>query len=808
MKSNKPDGGKALLFPVLPLRNMVMAPNIITPLLVGRKASIEAVEKAYLEDKKIVCIAQKVDFENDEEPKSSNLYRMGTLCSILQIFRLPDNNIRLLVEGSDRISVLRFSRKKSFLSASILIDNKIINSVSAENEALYRTCRKVFIEYLKLNKHIPEEAILSINEIKQPDEFFYFVLANTQSDMKMKQYFLEISSLEDSIKEMISFLSDEIEILKLENRIDDKVKKRLSKLQKDYYLTEQMKIIQRELGIGADEKEDLLDLKKRIAEVNLSDEARAKAEEEFKKLSRLTHHSQEYAVIHSYICWILDLPWEEPDISSNVSLNRARLVLDRDHYGLKKVKEHILEFLAVIQIANKMKGQIICFVGPPGVGKTSLGKSIAEAIGREFVRLSLGGVRDEAEIRGHRRTYVASLPGVIIQSMKKAGTKNPLIMMDEIDKLSKDFRGDPASALLEVLDPEQNHSFRDHFLDFGYDLSQVMFITTANSLSSIPQPLMDRMEIVRLPGYTMIDKYHIAIEHLVPKMLKEYHVKSKFNLSFSKESVELIIKSYTREAGVRDLERNISKVLRKAIREYIELTETSDVPKEKKRRLKMLLGKYLITPEILNEYLGPPKHLYSEVNRRDKVGVVTGLAWTIYGGETLQIETIKMKGTGKIKLTGQLGQTMQESAQAAHSYARKHYLDFNFKEEFYKDTDLHLHIPEGAIPKDGPSAGVAILTSFISILADLPIRADTAMTGEITLYGKVLPIGGLEEKLIAAKRSGIKNVVIPAKNEPELSMITSDVKKDLKIILVETVEEVLSFSLLTKVIAKQDSSII
>jgi ATP-dependent Lon protease len=800
MPENTIDKNNKLICPVLPLRNMVMTPNIITPLLVGRKASIEAVEKAYLGDKQILCVAQKIDFESDQEPKSSNLYRMGTLCTILQIFRLPDNNIRLLVEGSDRVSVVRYVKKRSYLAASIKIDNKKIESPNVENEALYRSCRKVFLEYLRLNKHVPEEAIVSINEIKKPEEFFYFVLANTQAEVKLKQHFLEIDTLEKSIRLIISYINDEIEILKLESRIDDKVKKKLTKLQRDYYLTEQLKIIQRELGIGSDEKEDLLDFKKKISELNLNEEARAKAEEEFRRLSRITHHSQEYTVIHSYLNWILDLPWDEPSVSGKISLHEAKRILDRDHYGLKKVKEHILEFLAVIRIADKMKGQIICFVGPPGVGKTSLGKSIAQATGRKFVRLSLGGVRDEAEIRGHRRTYVGALPGVIIQSMKRAGTKNPLIMMDEIDKMSKDFRGDPASALLEVLDPEQNFSFRDHYLDFGYDLSKVMFITTANSLSSIPQPLMDRMELIRLPGYTTIDKYHIAKEHLIPKMMKEYQLEGKLNITFPKETIEQIVQSYTREAGVRDLERNISKVLRRTIKEYIETLEPeeADNKRDSVKITPKMRERMKISTNILQEYLGPPRHLYSEVNRKDNIGVVTGLAWTMYGGETLQIETIKMKGSGKIKLTGMLGQTMQESAQAAHSYARNHYHEFAIDENFHKETDLHLHIPEGAIPKDGPSAGIGIVTSFISILSELPVRADTAMTGEITLYGKVLPIGGLEEKLIAAKRSGIKNVIIPAKNEPELSVISDDVKKGMNIIRAETLEEVLSFALIKK----------
>lgn len=785
---------KSTVYPVLPLRNMVMAPHIITPLLVGRKGSVEAVEKAFLGDKKIICVTQHFDYENDQEPYVKDLYRVGTIANTLQIFRLPDNNVRLLVEGISRVKIKRFYKKQGTISASFDYYEKTMEKPSAENEALYRTFKKVFLEYLRLNKNIPEEAIVSLNEITKPDEFFYFVLANVSAGETFKQAMLEIDSFEVSTKKMMKFLNKEIEILKLENRIDDKVKKKLTKTQREYYLTEQLRIIQRELGIGSDDKEDLLDFKKRIQQANLSEEARKKAEEEFKRLSRISQHSPEFSVIHTYLNWILDLPWEEPKMDKETSITKAKKVLDRDHYGLKKVKERIVEYLAVLKLADEIKGQILCFVGPPGVGKTSLGKSIAEATGRKFVRLSLGGVRDEAEIRGHRRTYIGALPGVIIQSMKKAGTKNPLIMMDEVDKLSRDFRGDPASALLEVLDPEQNFSFRDHYLDFGFDLSQVMFITTANSLNSIPQPLIDRMEIIRLPGYTMYDKYHIADKHLLPKLKKEYTLSGKFDVKFRKDAIEKIIRSYTREAGVRDLERSLSKVIRKIVKDHIELSEKRS-RKSAKKESEILPDSYTVTAKQLSKYLGVPRLLYSEVNREDAVGIVTGLAWTQYGGETLQIESVKMKGSGKVKLTGKLGETMQESAQAAHSYCREHFKDYGITKDFYNSTDIHLHIPEGAIPKDGPSAGTGIVTSFLSVLADKPVRADVAMTGEITLSGRVLPIGGLEEKLIAAKRANIKNVIIPKKNEPELTEISNEVKKGLNIILVNTISEVLDISI-------------
>jgi ATP-dependent Lon protease len=567
--------------------------------------------------------------------------------------------------------------------------------------------------------------------------------------------------------------------LKLEKKIDVSVKNKLNKIQKEYYLTEQLKAIHKELGVSKEEKTDLLEFREKIKKANLSPEAKKKAEEEVNKLARLNSMSPEYSVVHTYLDWILDLPWDVPKYKE-FKLAKARKILDKDHYGLEKVKERILEYLAVVIVAKKVKGQILCFVGPPGVGKTSLGKSIAKAMNRKFVRLSLGGVRDEAEIRGHRRTYVGALPGIIIQSMKKAGTKNPLIMMDEIDKLSSDFRGDPASALLEVLDPEQNDSFRDHYLEFNYDLSQVIFITTANTLNSIPRPLLDRMEIIELPGYTAYEKINIATKHLVPKVLKEHDVHEVMKISYYKAALEKIIKQYTREAGVRELERQIAKILRKVVKKRVE-NKIDDTVKVK--------------ASDLEDYLGVPKHLYSEVNRKDAVGLVTGLAWTPFGGETLQIEIVKVKGKGKLKLTGKLGEVMQESAQAAFSFARLHAIEYGIDEDFYKKYDIHMHIPEGAIPKDGPSAGVTIVTALISVLADKKVRHDIAMTGEITLAGNVLPIGGLAEKLIAAKRAKIKDVIIPAKNEPGLKEIHDEIKKGLNIILVSRVEEVLKEAL-------------
>ncbi len=773
---NKNNSG---ILPVIPLRNLLLAPNTITPLLVGRELSIHAAETALVNDKMIICVTQKYEALTDEDPKARDLYRFGTICTILQTMKLPDGNMRLLVEGEKRVSIEKYRWKKKYLTANYIIQDKVLSENDLESEALLRSFRKAFKSYINLNKSIPEEAMIPLSDAENADEFFYYALSNIQLDISRKQQLFELNDLFESISQLYRIVIEEIQILKLEYKIDGTVKSKLSKLQREYYLNEQLKAIHKELGITKEDKTELLDFKKKIEKANLSDQAKKKAEGELERFAHMNSYSPEYSVTHTYLTWILDLPWDEPKLKE-FDLNIAQNILDDDHYGLVKVKERILEYLAVVKLAEKVKGQILCFVGPPGVGKTSLGKSIARAMDRKFVRLSLGGVRDEAEIRGHRRTYVGALPGVIIQSMKKAGTTNPLIMMDEIDKMSSDFRGDPASALLEVLDPEQNDSFRDHYLDFEYDLSQVIFITTANTLNSIPQPLLDRMEVIEIPGYTAYEKIHIATKHLVPKVIKEHDLKGKVKIKYLKTAIEKIIKLYTREAGVRGLERQIAKILRKIAKKYVE------------GKLKGLVS---VKATDLEEYLGIPKHLYSEVNRKDAVGLVTGLAWTRFGGETLQIEVIKVKGKGNLKLTGQLGDVMQESAQAAFSYARLHAAKYNIDENFYKKCDLHLHIPEGAIPKDGPSAGVTLVTAIISILSNRKVKHNIAMTGEITLSGNVLPIGGLAEKLIALKRAKIKNVLIPSANEPSLTEVNEEIKKGLNIILVDTIEEVLQYAL-------------
>lgn len=761
--------------PVIPLRNTIVLPQTVTPLLVGRAASINAAEKALVMNKRIICVPQRRSSEGDVDPKASELYRVGTRCTILQVLRLPDGNMRLLVEGDYRVKIRRYYRTRNQLNASYSYEGKDFSTDALETEALLRSFRRTFSDYIKLNKTIPDEALVPINETHSPRDFFYFVLANTQIDISEKQRLYEMDDLDESIKKLFKMIKREIQIMKLERKIDGDVKEKLNKIQKEYYLNEQLKVIHKELGITREEKAELLDFQEKLKTTPLTEEVKKKAEEEIRKLGRLSPMSPEYSVVHNYLTWLFDLPWAEPEVQ-DFELSEARKILDADHYGLEKVKERILEYLAVMKLAKNVKGQILCFVGPPGVGKTSLGKSIARSLEREFVRLSLGGVRDEAEIRGHRRTYIGALPGVIIQSLKKAGTCNPLIMLDEIDKLSTDFRGDPASALLEVLDPEQNNSFRDHYLDFSYDLSKVLFITTANNLNTIPQPLRDRMEIIELPGYTAFEKRNIAEKHLIPKVLKAHEVEDKVEIIFGKDSVEEIISKYTREAGVRNLERKIAQVVRKIVRSYLE---------------KEISNKVTVEGNNLEIYLGIPKHLYSEVNREDQVGVVTGLAWTAYGGETLQVEVVKMKGTGKLNLTGQLGEVMQESAQASFSFARLHAKKYGLDENFYKETDLHLHIPEGAIPKDGPSAGITISTAIISVLSGRKVRHDIAMTGEITLTGRVLPIGGLPEKLIAAKRAGITKVLIPGKNEPNLKEVAEEIKKGMDLVLVNHIDEVL-----------------
>ena len=766
-------------FPVLTLRNMIITPNVITPVIVGRENSIESVENAYVsEHQEIVCVPQKND--EIEIPKANDLFRVGTLANIVQLFRLPEGNLRVLLEGKERITVNRYFNRKGILQAKISFTEKVRSAIDQnELKAMHNMTIDIFKEYVNLNYDIPEEIIDSLNKKDDPLHVFYFVLNYLQVDYLKKQEIIEEDDLLKSYEKMLKLYNKEIEIQRLEKNIAGKVKNKLEKTQREYFLNEQLKIIRQELGKAKEGKTEWEVLKEKIEKTNLSKEARKRAEEELLKLSRIPQHAQEYTVIHKYLNTLLELPWNKPK-RNDIDIKKAENILNKDHYGLKKVKERIIEYLAVLQLSEKIKGQILCFVGPPGVGKTSLGKSIAKALKRKFIGLSLGGVRDEAEIRGHRRTYIGSMPGIIMQSMKKAQVKNPVILMDEVDKVSRDFRGDPASALLEVLDPEQNENFRDHYLNFGYDLSEVLFITTANTTASIPAPLLDRMEIIHLPGYTQFEKFHIANKHLIPKIFKQHKISNYFKLNFRKKAIEAVIDNYTRESGVRNLERNLAKITRKVVKDYL----------EEKFKTQQTVKK-----NNLKKYLGAPKRLYPELNKKDTVGVATGLAWTSTGGETLEVEVLKLAGEGKLKITGQLGDVMKESAYAALSFARRHYKKYHIPNDFNKKYDLHLHVPEGAIPKDGPSAGITIVTAIISALSEIKVRYDVAMTGEITLSGKILPIGGLEEKLIAAKQAKIKNVLIPQKNDAHLDEVNKEIKKGLNIVMVNKVDEALDFAL-------------
>lgn len=777
------DRYESFKFPVVPLRNELIFPDISSPILVGREFSINAIKELDRNiecDGEIVVVSQKNNILSDDDPISKDLYRVGTLCSVLQKLKLPDGNYKVLLQGKERIKIRHFFRLDQILKAHIDLYPKSKSKNTEEVEATFRSLVNLFSIYVKSNSNIPDEILIPINVLsKNRESIIYYILTNLAIDIHKKQKIYQENDIYKTAVILVKELSAENQILKLEKKIESQVKQQLSKSQKEYFLHEQLKVIHKELGYAEEEKTEFVDLKKQIEKTNLSEEARKKAEDEIKKLSRMNHNFQEYNVLYTYLTTMLKLPWNEPE-KFDIEIKKAKKVLDSDHYGLEKIKDRVLEFLSIIKLTSKVKGQILCFVGPPGVGKTSLGKSIATATGREFVRLSLGGVRDEAEIRGHRRTYVGALPGIIINGLIKAGTKNPLIMMDEVDKMSVDFRGDPSAALLEVLDPEQNNDFRDHYLDFGYDLSDVLFITTANNLSEIPQPLYDRMEVIELPGYTEFEKLKIAEKHLIPKILEKYEVKNILDIKFESDAVEKIIQSYTREAGVRSLERKISSIVRKIVKKFFEEEIEKNIVVDKK---------------LVSELLGIEKHLYSEVNNEDKIGVVTGLAWTASGGDTLQIQVVKMQGSGKLKLTGNLGDVMQESAEAAFSYARTNAEKLGIDPNFYKEYDLHLHVPEGGVPKDGPSAGITITSAIVSCLSDRKVDAQIAMTGEITLCGDVLPIGGLPEKLIAAKRAGKTTVIFPSLNLPNVSEIKDEIKKGIKLIPVKHISEVLELIL-------------
>ena len=764
--------------PVLPLRDIVVYPKMIVPLFVGREKSIKALQSVADDDGNIILLTQK---EPDiEDPQDDDVYHIGTLGSVVQMLRLPDGTMKVLIEGMERVKIIKFSRKKDFLSAEAEIIPEEAEQNNLKLEALSRAVVSQFEEYVKLSKKTPPEVLVSINQLNDYTKLADTIATHLTLKIDQKQALLEGKTLADRFEKILEFMNSELTVLEVENKIKSRVKKQMEKSQKEYYLNEQMKAIQKELG-DDDENNEINDYLKKIEKTKLSKEAKDKALSEVKKLKSMSAMSSEATVVRNYLDWLLDIPWKKRS-KINKDLKKAIEILDKDHYGLEKVKERIIEYLAVLARAEKVKGPILCLVGPPGVGKTSLGKSIAKATGRNFVRASLGGMRDEAEIRGHRRTYIGSMPGKIVKGMKKAGTSNPLFLLDEIDKLGNDYRGDPASALLEVLDPEQNVSFNDHYLEVDYDLSDVMFVTTANSLD-MPRPLLDRMEIIRLSGYTEDEKVEIAKRHLIPKIFKENMIKEK-ELSISDDAVRHIIRYYTREAGVRNLERELASLARKAIKEIL-----------------LSAGKTVsvkISEKNIEKYLGVIKYRFGEAENKDHIGVTTGLAWTEVGGDILFIEAVDMPGKGKVMETGKLGEVMKESIDTAYSVVRSHSKDLGIDSEIFEKTDLHIHVPEGATPKDGPSAGIAMYTTMVSVFTKTPVKKDVAMTGEITLQGRVLPIGGLKEKLLAALRGGIKTVIIPKDNEKDLAEIPDNVKKEMKIIPVSDVAEVLKIALVKK----------
>ncbi len=764
------------LYPVLPLRDIVVFPHMIVPLFVGREKSVRALEDVMKDDKQILLVTQKNAAQ--DEPTPSDIYSVGTVGTVLQLLKLPDGTVKVLVEGGQRARILKFTEMEDFFQASaeIVDDN---TGDDREVEALSRTVITQFEQYIKLNKKIPPEVLVSINQIDEPSKLADTVASHLSLKIPEKQELLESQSVSERLEKVYSFMEGEIGVLQVEKRIRNRVKRQMEKTQREYYLNEQLKAIQKELGEGEEGRDEVAEIEEKIEKTKLSKEAREKAQSEVKKLRSMSPMSAEATVVRNYLDWLLGIPWKKRS-KIKKDLRSAQKVLDEDHYGLEKVKERILEYLAVQLRVRKVKGPILCLVGPPGVGKTSLGKSIARATGRNFVRMSLGGVRDEAEVRGHRRTYIGSMPGKIIQSMKKAKTSNPLFLLDEVDKLGADWRGDPSSALLEVLDPEQNNTFNDHYLEVDYDLSDVMFVTTANTLR-MPQPLMDRMEIIRLPGYTEDEKVQIALRHLILKQTKEHGIK-KDEWSISKQALRLLIRLYTREAGVRNLEREIANLIRKAIKE-IALSKVTQIH---------------LTRRNLEKYAGVPRYRANETELEDLVGVATGLAWTEVGGELLSIEAVTLPGKGKVISTGKLGDVMKESIQSAESYVKSRALVYGIDPTQIEKKDIHVHVPEGATPKDGPSAGVAMVTAIVSTLTGVAVRRDLAMTGEVTLRGRVLGIGGLKEKMLAALRAEMKTVLIPQENEKDLAEIPDNVKRGLEIIPIVTVDEVLDNALVSK----------
>ena len=763
-------------YPVLPLRDIVVFPYMIVPLFVGREKSVRALEEVMADDKQILLSSQ-ID-PGEDDPAVEGIYKTGVLANVLQLLKLPDGTVKVLVEGRARVNITEFVENDDYFEARAeLLQEE--DGDEATIEALLRSVGTEFERYAKVRKNVPEEALTAVAETREPAKLADLVSGHLGVEVDQKQELLETLSVAERLEKVYGMMQAEMSVLQVEKKIKTRVKSQMERTQREYYLNEQMKAIQKELGDGDEGQNEILELEERIAETKLSKEAREKAETELKKLKSMSPMSAEATVVRNYLDWMLSIPW---GTKSRVKkdLNRAQGVLDADHYGLEKVKERIVEYLAVQQRSKKLRGPILCLVGPPGVGKTSLGKSVAKATGREFIRISLGGVRDESEIRGHRRTYIGSMPGKIIQALKKAKTTNPLILLDEIDKMGQDFRGDPASAMLEVLDPEQNSTFVDHYLEVEYDLSNVMFLTTANSYN-MPGPLLDRMEIIPLAGYTEDEKSEIARQHLIAKQVKNHGLR-KGEFELTDEALQEIIRTYTREAGVRNLERELAKLTRKAVTKIIKREDE----------------KVTVTPENLEDFLGVKRYRYGLAELDDQVGVVTGLAWTSVGGDLLSIEALKLPGKGRMKTTGKLGDVMKESIDAASSYVRSVSPQIGVKPPEFEKIDIHVHVPDGATPKDGPSAGLAMVTSIVSVLTGIPVRKDIAMTGEVSLRGNAMPIGGLKEKLLAALRGGIKTVFIPQENEKDLAEIPDNVKEGLDIIPVTHVTEVLEKALVSQ----------
>jgi ATP-dependent Lon protease len=771
--AKKEDNPSSPVFlPLLPLRDIVVFPHMVVPLFVGRDRSIKALESAMKSDK-LIFLASQMNAQQTN-PQEEDIFTIGTVGQIIQMLKLPDNTIKVFVEGRRRGAIRKFVDHDLFFKVEVEILMDQMPEKEIELQALVRGLKGVFESYLTHNKKIPQEFVSSVRGMTDPARLADTIAGQLNLKIEDKQRLLELSSLTARIERVLELMQSEIEIAEIEKKIRDRVKKQMEKSQKEYYLSEQMRAIQKEMGEKDDFKNEIADLEEQLAKKNLPPEAETKVRKEIRKLKLMSPMSAEATVVRNYIDWFLVLPWTTKS-ESVLNIDEAQKILDEDHYGLKEVKERIIEYLAVQKLVTRSKGPILCLVGPPGVGKTSLARSVARATGREFVRISLGGVRDEAEIRGHRRTYIGALPGKIIQSMKKVQTVNPVMLLDEVDKMSMDFRGDPSAALLEVLDPEQNHTFNDHYLDVDYDLSQVMFITTANTLHGIPAPLQDRMEIIRIPGYTELEKLKIAERFLVPKQMEANGLTDDY-IAFSRKAILRVIRRYTREAGVRNLERQFSKICRKVARDVVG---------------GKLEGRIEIEAPQVSKFLGVPKFRYGKREESEKVGIATGLAWTEVGGELLIVEVATMPGSGKLTVTGKLGEVMQESAQAAMSYVRSRAWGLGLKTDFYNKVDIHIHVPEGATPKDGPSAGITMTSAIISALIKKPFPNDVAMTGEITLRGQVLPIGGLKEKLLAAKRGLIERVIIPRENEKDLKEVAYGIRKGVKIIPVEHMDEVL-----------------